>query len=329
MLDEGNTVPFIARYRKEATEGMDDEQLRLLAEKLSLYRNLEKTREDVARILTEAGVLTPELASAIAAAATATELEDIYRPYRPKKRTRAVIAREKGLEQLAEAVLKGLECPESEAKKYLNEEYGVLTEEDALAGARDIIAEMLADDMQPRREIRKLIFEHGLLTSSGGKEAKESSFETYYNFSEPLRKAQPHRILAMNRGEKEGFLTVKISFPDELAIDVLKKYYLKEDFVVGAQREIAGAIKDGWKRLLFPSLEREIRGEMTERAEVQALKIFKLNLRGLLLAAPVSGKRILGLDPGYRSGCKLACVDETGKLLETAVIYPTPPQSRL
>jgi len=328
LLDEGNTVPFIARYRKEATEGMDDEQLRLLAEKLSLYRNLEKTREDVARILTEAGVLTPELASAIAAAATATELEDIYRPYRPKKRTRAVIAREKGLEQLAEAVLKGLECPESEAKKYLNEEYGVLTEEDALAGARDIIAEMLADDMQPRREIRKLIFEHGLLTSSGGKEAKESSFETYYNFSEPLRKAQPHRILAMNRGEKEGFLTVKISFPDELAIDVLKKYYLKEDFVVGAQREIAGAIKDGWKRLLFPSLEREIRGEMTERAEVQALKIFKLNLRGLLLAAPVSGKRILGLDPGYRSGCKLACVDETGKLLETAVIYPTPPQSK-
>jgi len=328
LLDEGNTVPFIARYRKEATEGMDDEQLRLLAEKLSLYRNLEKTREDIVRILTEAAALTPELAAAISAAATATELEDIYRPYRPKKRTRATIAREKGLELLAQSLLKGIECPESEAKKYFNRENGVLTEEDALAGARDIIAEMLAEDMLPRREIRKLIFERGMMISSGGKEAKESSFELYYNFSEPLRKVQHHRILAMNRGEKEGFLAVKISFPDEPAIDVLKKYYLKAYFSVGAQEEIAAAIKDGWKRLLFPSLEREIRGEMTERAEEQALKIFKINLKDLLLAAPVSGKRILGLDPGYRSGCKLACVDETGKLLETVVIYPTPPLNK-
>ena len=328
LLDEGNTVPFIARYRKEITEGMDDEQLRLLAEKLSLYRNLEKTREDIVRILTELAVLTPELAAAISVAATAAELEDIYRPHRPKKRTRATIAREKGLELLAEALLKGIECPESEAKKYLNGEKGVLTEEDALAGARDIVAEMLADDMLPRREIRKLIFERGLITSSGGKEAKESSFEIYYNFSEPLRKVQPHRILAMNRGEKEGFLTVKVSLPNEPAIAILGKYYLKEHFSVGTRQEITNAIKDGWKRLLLPSLEREIRGEMTERAEEQALKIFKINLKDLLLAAPVSGKRILGLDPGYRSGCKLACVDETGKLLETVVIYPTPPLNK-
>ncbi|MBS3897954.1 MAG: RNA-binding transcriptional accessory protein [Dethiobacter sp.] len=328
LLDEGNTVPFVARYRKEITEGMDDEQLRLLAEKLSLYRNLEKTREDIVRILTELAVLTPELAAAIAAAATATELEDIYRPHRPKKRTRATIAREKGLELLAEALLNGIECPESEARNYLHAENGVPTVEDALAGARDIIAEKLADEMLPRREIRKLIFERGLITSSGGKDAQESSFEIYYNFSEPLRKVQPHRVLALNRGEKEGFLAVKISFPDEAAIAVLGKYYLKEHFSVATQLEITGAIKDGWKRLLFPSLEREIRGEMTERAEEQALKIFKINLKDLLLAAPVSGKRVLGLDPGYRSGCKLACVDETGKLLETVVIYPTPPLNR-
>lgn len=326
LLDEGNTIPFIARYRKEATEGLEDEQLRLLAEKLSLYRNLEKTREDIVRILTDLAVLTPELTVAISVATTATELEDIYRPHRPKKRTRATIAREKGLELLAQALLlDGIECPESEAKKYIDEEKGVLSGEDALAGARDIIAEMISDNPKPRREIRAEIFERGLIVSSGGKTEKESNFEMYYNFTEPLRKVQPHRILAMNRGEKEGFLGVRISFPNELALAILEKYYLKECLSDGARKEIADAIKDGWKRLLFPSLERELRGEMTERAEEQALKIFKINLKGLLLAAPISGKRILGLDPGYRTGCKLACVDETGKLLETMVIYPTPP----
>lgn len=328
LIDEGNTIPFIARYRKEVTEGMDDEQLRLLAEKLSLYRNLEKTREDILRILTEMDILTPELAAAVHAAATATELEDIYRPYRPKKRTRATMAKEKGLEPLALALMAGSTEPARDAEKYINPELGVATAEEALAGARDIIAELASDDPAPRRVIRKQIFERGQIVSRGGKEEKESAFEMYYDFSEPLRKVQPHRVLAMNRGEKEGFLAIKIEFPDESAFAVLEKHYLKAHLPEASRLHIADALKDGWKRLLFPSLEREVRNEITEQAEEQALKIFKTNLKGLLLTSPVSGKRILGLDPGYRTGCKLACVDETGKLLETAVIYPTPPLNK-
>ncbi|MBS4022687.1 MAG: RNA-binding transcriptional accessory protein [Dethiobacter sp.] len=327
LLDEGNTVPFIARYRKEVTEGMTDEELRLLFDKLSLYRNLEKSREDIIRFLSEQGVLTAELEASVLAAATATELEDIYRPYRPKKRTRATIAKEKGLEPLARALLTGIEDPESEAESYINQENEIFSSEDALSRARDIIAEIAADEALTRRQIRNLIFDKGQIVSRALKQ-EESPYEMYYDFSEPLKKVQAHRILAMNRGEKEEYLNVKINFPDEPALEALERFYLKQDFPPQSGKQVEAAIKDGWKRLLSPSLEREVRNEITLHAQEQALKIFKANLKGLLLTPPVPGKRILGLDPGYRTGCKLACVDETGKLLETAVIYPTPPYNK-
>ena len=327
LLDEGNTVPFIARYRKEVTEGMDDEALRLLADKLSLYRNLEKAREDILRFLAEQEVLTPELKAAVEGAKTATELEDLYRPYRPKKRTRATMAREKGLEPLAEALLAGLADPRSEAEGYISEEAGVPSAEEALAGARDIIAEMASEDPRVRRDIRSLLASRGRMVSRGEK-AGQSPYEMYYEYSEPLRKVQPHRILAMNRGEKEEFLAVKVEADEEEALLLQEKHYIKAGVPEAGREEVARALKDGWKRLLFPSLEREMRNELTARAEEQALKIFKANLRRLLLTPPVPGKRILGLDPGYRTGCKLAAVDETGKLLETAVIYPTPPHNK-
>jgi len=327
LLDEGNTVPFIARYRKEVTAGMTDEELRLLAERLSLYRNLEKSREDILRHLSELEVLTPALEAAVASASTATELDDIYRPYRPRKRTRATMAKEKGLEALAQALLLGMENPAAEAEKYINREHGVLTAEDALVGARDIIAEIVSDEPRPRQEIRRLLFDSGLIVSRATRQ-EESPYEMYYEFSEPLKRVQPHRVLAMNRGEKEDFLRIKVEFPDETAITVLEKYYIGKTISEETKKQLTEAVKDGWKRLLFPSIEREVRKEITAGAEEQALKIFRANLKGLLLTPPVSGKRILGLDPGYRTGCKLACVDETGKLLETAVIYPTPPLNK-
>lgn len=327
LLDEGNTVPFIARYRKEVTEGMTDEELRVLADKLNLYRNLEKNREDVLRHLAELEVLTPELQAAVAGASTATELEDIYRPYRPKKRTRATVAKEKGLEPLAQALLSGIADPLAEAGKYISPERGVIGAEDALAGARDIIAEIVSDEPKPRQGIRRLIFAQGLIVSRAVKQ-EESPYEMYYDFSEPLKRVQPHRVLAMNRGEKEDFLAIKIDFPEETALALLEKHYIGKNVPEETKTQLSTAIKDGWKRLLFPSLEREVRNEITAQAEEQALKIFKANLKGLLLTPPVSGKRILGLDPGYRTGCKLACIDETGKLLETAVIYPTPPLNK-
>ena len=327
LLDEGNTVPFIARYRKEVTEGLDDEQLRLLADKLNLYRNLEKSREDILRILAELGVLTPELEQSVTKAATATELEDLYRPHRPKKRTRATIAKEKGLEPLAHLFLSGSANLLLAAQNYLSEEHEILTVEDALAGARDIVAELISDEPQTRKEIRTMIFNRGMIVSRGTKQ-EESTYEMYYEFSESLKKVQPHRVLAMNRGEKDDFLNIKIEVPDEQALSILERHYIKKQMPEEARDQVNAAIKDGWKRLLFPSLEREVRSEITVQAEEQALKIFKANLRGILLIPPIPGKRILGLDPGYRTGCKLACVDETGKLLETAVIYPTPPRSQ-
>ncbi|MCR3921232.1 MAG: RNA-binding transcriptional accessory protein [Firmicutes bacterium] len=328
LLDEGNTVPFIARYRKEVTEGMTDEELRVLEEKLRLYRNLEKSREDIIRHLTEQDVLTPELQKAVAEAVTATELEDIYRPHRPKRRTRAIIAREKGLAQLAQFLLAGTANPLEEAEQYLNPEYELYTVEEALAGARDIIAEIVADEPKARQEVRKLLFERALIVSKATKSGEESAFEMYYEFSEPLRKVQPHRVLAMNRGEKEKVLSIKIEFPEETALYVLAKHYLPPNTSAETEQQLTAAVKDSWKRLLFPSLEREVRAELTLQAEEQALKIFKANLRGLLLTPPVKGKRILGFDPGYRTGCKLACIEETGRLLETAVIYPTPPHNK-
>ena len=279
LLDEGNTVPFIARYRKEATEDMTDEELRVLADKLNLYRNLEKNREDILRHLAELEALTPKLEAAVAGASTATELDDIYRPYRPKKRTRATLAKEKGLEPLAQALLTGMVDPLTEAGKYINPESGVSTAEDALAGARDIIAETVSDEPKPRQQIRRLIFAQGLMVSRAVRQ-EESPYEMYYDFSEPLKRVQPHRVLAMTRGEKEGFLSIKIQFPEETALSILEKHYVGENMPAEIKIQLSGAIKDGWKRLLFPSLEREERNEITAQAEEQALKIFKVTLKG-------------------------------------------------
>lgn len=331
LLDAGNTIPFIARYRKEVSGSMTDEKLRLLAEKLTLYRNLEKRREDIYRLLAEQGALTPEIEAAIKNAAGVTALEDIYRPFRPRKRTRATIAREKGLAPLAELILAGEKDLEQAAPDYLNPEQEVFTVEDALNGARDIIAEIISDEPKLRPQLRALLFAEGLISSrvrpGAEKDDEKGTFAMYYDFQEPCRKIQPHRILALNRGEKEEFLQVKIEIPAEKILPRLQKFYIGNDHPAKARQQLQEAIEDSWKRLLFPSLEREIRNELTQKAEEQALKVFQENLKSLLMIPPVRGKRILAIDPGLRTGCKIACVDETGKLLETAVIFPTPPRN--
>lgn len=327
LLDEGNTIPFIARYRKEVSGGMTDEELRLLWEKLNHNRNLESRRADIHRLLDEQGVLTPELEKSIGQAASVTELDDLYRPYRPKKRTRATIAREKGLEPLALLILAGDDDPEANAASFLNEEKEVLTAEDALAGARDIIAELISDEPRLRASLRKFVRDEGEIVSSARKK-EQSIYDMYYDYREPCKKVQPHRILAMNRGEREEFLSVGIEVPTERAQAMILRFYQKErTFSDGAKLHFDEAARDSWKRLLFPSLEREIRSELTVKGEEQAIRVFQENLRSLLMIPPVQGKRILAIDPGLRTGCKVACVDERGKLLETAVIYPTPPRN--
>ncbi|MDO9534734.1 MAG: Tex family protein [Bacillota bacterium] len=326
LLDEGNTIPFIARYRKEISGGMTDEELRLLTEKLALYRNLEKRREDIHRLLSEQGVLTPELEVAVGKAVNVTELDDIYRPYRPKKRTRASMAREKGLEPLALLIMEGIQDPLEEAGLFLDEEKGVLSVEDALEGASDIIAETVSDNPRVRQALRSFLYEEGIMATRSKKKT-ESSYDMYYNFQEPLKKIQPHRVLAINRGEKEEYLSVKIEIPEEEALYIIKKYYIKNGFNSNVIIHLEDAVQDSWKRLLFPSLEREMRNDLTQKAEEQAQIIFKENLKGLLMVPPIKGKRILAIDPGLRTGCKIACVDETGNLLEVAIIYPTPPRS--
>ena len=331
LLDEGNTIPFIARYRKEVSGGMTDEELRLLDEKLTLHRNLEKRRADIHRLLAEQEVLTPELEAAVQNAESVTTLEDIYRPFRPRKRTRATVAREKGLEPLAQLILTGEKDPEQAATDFTDPEKEVFTVEDALDGARDVIAEIIADEPQLRPQLRSLFFTEGVISSRVRPEAEKldekGTYAMYYDFEEPLRKIQPHRVLALNRGEKEDILQVKLEIPAEKILSRLQKFYIQENHQEKSQYQLQQAIEDSWKRLLFPSLEREIRAELTEKAEEQALKVFKENLKSLLMIPPVRGKRILAIDPGLRTGCKIACVDETGKLLETAVIFPTPPRN--
>ncbi|NLJ56364.1 MAG: RNA-binding transcriptional accessory protein [Firmicutes bacterium] len=331
LLDEGNTIPFIARYRKEVSGGMTDEKLRLLTEKLTLHRNLEKRREDICRLLAEQEALTPEIEAAIQNAANVTALEDIYRPFRPKKRTRATRAKEKGLEPLAQLIMAGETDPEQAAPDFIDPEKEVFTVEDALGGARDIIAEMIADEPQLRPQLRSLILTEGIITSkvrpAEEKRDEKGTYAMYYDFAEPCWKIQPHRILALNRGEREDFLQVKIAAPEEEILQRLKEFYIRADHQDNSRHQLLEAIADSWKRLLYPSLEREIRSELTQKAEEQALKVFQENLKSLLLIAPVRGKRILAIDPGLRTGCKIACVDETGKLLETAVIFPTPPRN--
>ncbi len=327
LLDEGNTIPFIARYRKEVSGGMTDEELRLLVDKLSLNRNLENRRADIHRFLEEQGVLTPELETSIQNANNVTELEDIYRPFKPKKRTRATIAKEKGLEPLAQLILEGEKDLEDAAQQFIDEEKEVLTAHDALAGARDIIAELISEEPKLRSALRSFVFKDGfIVTNVRGEES--GPYEMYYNYREPCRKVQPHRILAMNRGEREKVLNVKIEVPETKAFPMTQAFYNQNKLTANAKLQLDEAIKDSWKRLLFPSLEREIRSELTQKAEEQAIRVFKENLRSLLMIPPVRGKRIMAMDPGLRTGCKIACVDERGKLLETTVIFPIPPRNQ-
>lgn len=341
LLDDGNTIPFIARYRKEATGELDEEQIRNIEERLIYLRNLEARKEEVLHSIEEQGKLTPELAEAINGATKMQEVEDLYRPYKPKKRTRAMIAKERGLEPLADLIwnqqvetgtIDELVAP------FVNPEAGVETVADALAGARDIIAEKVSDDPDYRKALREFLWDQAVIASEAkevkaGKNEKEAEaaeldeYRMYAEFREPLKKVPPHRILALNRGEKEGALKVAVEADHEESLNKL-------NFLIITNRkslftsELEEAISDGYKRLLFPSLERELRAALTETAEEHAIKVFGLNLRNLILQPPVKDLRVMGIDPGYRTGCKVAVVDETGKLLDTVTIYPHPPVNK-
>ncbi len=329
LIDEGNTIPFIARYRKEMHGTTDDQTLREFGERLVYLRNLEKKKEDYAAAIREQGKMTPELEAALAGAQTLAALEDLYRPYKQKKRTRAMIARERGLEPLALALLEqapGGEAPEVLAQAYINPEKEVPDGAAALAGASDIIAEIMADDAAVRGGLKQLIARQGLIASQA-KVTEDTVYRLYYDFSEPVSKIPPHRILAVNRGEKEEVLKVSLVLEEEEALKVFRHLYLKPDSPYAAFLE--AALADSYDRLVFPSVEREIRRELTEKAEEQAIKMFGDNLKPLLLQPPIKGKRVLAVDPAYRTGCKLAVVDENGKVLDTGVIYPTPPQNKV
>ncbi len=329
LLDEGNTVPFIARYRKEVTGSFTDEVLRVLEERLNYLRNLEERRLEITRLLEEQGVLNEDLEKKIAQATLLVELEDIYRPFRPKRKTRASLAKEKGLEPLAQFLLTQ-ETGDvlQEAQKYVNPEAEVFASEEALQGAQDIIAEMAADDAEIRGTVRTLIRQKGVLRSQKKAKAEgRSPYEMYYDYQEMVKSIPPHRILAINRGEKEEFLDVKLEAPREEILSFINSYFIKGD-LIGAGL-IEEAINDGYNRLLEPSLEREIRKELTEKGEEQAIKVFAANLKKLLLQPPCKDQIVLGFDPAYRTGCKLAVVDPTGRVLDTAVIYPTPPQNKV
>ncbi len=324
LLDAGNTIPFIARYRKEATGSLDDQLLRELSERLEYLRNLEKRRQEIEKALTEQGALTPEIQKQLSEARTLAELEDIYRPFRPKRRTRATVARERGLEGLAtwlQLQPPGGD-PVAQAERYVDPEKDVPDAEAALAGARDILAEIVSDDAALRKSLRALLTREAVLATRPAKE-EDSVYSMYYDFREPVRAIAPHRILAVNRGEREGFLKVDIEAPEEKALAAVKATYVRG--TSKAAEQVALACADAWDRLLFPSLEREIRGELTDRANVSAIKVFSQNLHQLLMQPPVKGKVTLGVDPGFRTGCKLAVVDETGKVLDTGVGYFTLP----
>ena len=326
LLDGGSTVPFIARYRKEMTGSVDDQVLRALSERLDYLRNLAKRREEILSSIREQGKLTPELESALDKAATLAAAEDLYRPFRPKRRTRATVAAERGLVPLAERILTEKNITLSEAAKdFIDPEKGVDSVEDALAGAHDVIAEKISDDAEARRALREEAHRSALLTVKAAKE-EDSVYRGYYDFSEAWRTLPSHRILAVNRGEKEGFLKAAIQTDG-----IRAKGYLKSRFAAGRGERadfLAGCAEDAYDRLIAPSLERELRQELTDRASAQAISVFAANLRQLLMVPPIKGKTVLAIDPGMRTGCKIAVVDPTGKLLKTDVFYPTPPYSR-
>ena len=328
MLDEGNTVPFIARYRKERTGGLTDEVLRKFNERLTYLRNLESRKEDVLRIIEEQEKLTPELKLKIEKATTLTEVEDIYRPFKAKKRTRATMAIEKGLKQLAELILSGEFNGDivEEANKYINEEKGVKSEEEALQGAMDIISEIISDNADYRKWIRNFVQKDGIIQVKGSSE-EQTPYEMYYDYKEPVRTIPSHRILAINRGEKEKILSVKVTCNDDKIIDYLNKKILKGNKIT--DKYLEESIKDSFKRLIYPSIEREIRSELTSKGEEGAIDIFKANLKALLMQAPIKGKVVMGFDPGFRTGCKVAILDETGKFVDNTTVYPTAPQNRI
>jgi len=330
LIDEGNTIPFISRYRKEVTGSLNDEQLRDLHERLTYLRNLEEKKEQVLKSIEEQGQLTEELKEKILAAQTLVVVEDLYRPYRPKRKTRASVAKEKGLDGLAHFILaqETTSPVEEEAEKYISEEKEVATAADALQGAKDIIAEMISDEAEHRLYIRNATMEEGIVTSTAKDEKAQSVYEMYYNFEEPVKKIAGHRVLALNRGEAEKVLTVKVNAPVERIIRYLEtKLITKEnEFTTPILQEVAA---DSYERLIAPAIEREIRNDLTEKAEDGAINVFGKNLEQLLLQPPIAGKVVLGWDPAFRTGCKLAVVDATGKVLDTKVIYPTEPQNKV
>ena len=330
LIDEGNTIPFIARYRKEATGALSDEILRNLFDRLTYLRNLEDKKQTVLASIEEQGKLTEELKAQILAAETQVAVDDLYRPYRPKRRTRAIIAKEKGLEPLANVIMLQMLKTSlvDEAANYINEEKEVLTADDAIAGAKDIIAEMISDDADYRTKIRDLTMKKGRLLSNAKDKETESVYEMYYEYDEALTKVAGHRTLAINRGENEKILTVKIEAPVEDIIAYLEKKIIVHDNTECAT-VIKEAIADAYDRLIAPSIEREIRNDLTEKAEDGAIKVFGKNLEQLLMQPPIAGQVVLGWDPAFRTGCKLAVVDPTGKVLDTTVIYPTAPQNKV
>ncbi len=328
LLDEGNTIPFIARYRKEMTGELDENQLREIEDRVVYLRNLEDRKVEVIRIIDEQGKLTEDLQAAITSAVKLQEVEDLYRPYRQKRKTRASVAKERGLEPLSIWIWSQPKQGDAlkEAESYVNEELGVDSAEAAIQGALDILAENIADDAAIRQWVRRYTLDHGMLTSEAKDAEQESVYENYYSYRELAKKMPPHRILAINRGEREGILKVGLEVAPDSIYNYVAGQVIKGSSVV--QDLLRSVIEDAYKRLIAPSIEREVRAEMTEKGEQQAISIFAGNLRSLLLQAPIKGRRVLGVDPAYRTGCKLAVVDDTGKLLEVAVTYPTPPNNK-
>lgn len=330
LLDEGNTIPFIARYRKEMHGSMDDQLIREFAEKLEYLRGLDKRREEIKSLIDAQEKLTEEIIKAIDNAQTMSELEDIYRPFRPKRKTRASVAKEKGLEPLADAILSQNRYfnPQQEAEKYIDEEKGVDSVEEAIQGAMDILAEQVSDNAEVRRRVRNFAQSLGVISSVAADADKESVYTIYYDFKEPVKKIAGHRILAINRGEKEGFLKVSVELDSEKPLSSIYRMMIRESNPLCTDI-IKAACDDAYQRLIFPSIEREVRNDLTDSASENAMKVFAVNLKQLLMQPPVKGKVVLALDPGYRTGCKTAVVDDTGKVLDTTVLYPTHSEKKI
>ena len=338
LIDEGNTIPFIARYRKEVTGGLSDEQLRILGERLSYLRNLEQRKQEIIKSIEEQGKLTDEIVKQTEIATTLVEVEDIYRPYKQKKKTRATVAKAKGLEPLAEIIKEQKETKDiyEIAKEYINienlseedkknKDKVVANEEAAIAGALDIIAEEISDNAEFRKKIKKICYREGLISTKAAKEEEKSNYEMYYDYSEVVSRIPSHRILAINRGEKEEFLKVKIDKNEEKILGTIEREVIKGQ--TQFTEMLKNTILDSFKRLIEPSIDREIRSDLTEKAEEKAIKVFGQNAKQLLLGAPIKGKTVMGFDPAYRTGCKIAVIDETGKVLDIATVYPTAPQN--